>query len=147
VRISELAASAGVPTSTVRYYERVGLLTLPARTSSGYRDYGEDAAANLLFITRARRMGLSCGQITDLIPVWAGTNCGAAQERVTRLIDEKQTEIAERIAELEEFAAQLDTVRAALEAEPSTQACRADLTCCVPMSPGRPVAIELKPRR
>jgi DNA-binding transcriptional MerR regulator len=147
VRISELAASAGVPTSTVRYYERVGLLTLPARTSSGYRNYGEDAAAHLLFITRARRMGLSCEQITDLIPVWAGTNCGAAQERVTRLIDEKQTEIAERIAELEEFAAQLDTVRAALEAEPSTQACRADLTCCVPMSPGEAVAIELKPRR
>jgi DNA-binding transcriptional MerR regulator len=147
VRISELAASAGVPTTTVRYYERVGLLTRPARTSSGYRDYGEDAAARLLFITRARRMGLSCEQITALIPVWAGTNCGAAQERVSRLIDEKQTEIAERIAELEEFAAQLDTVRAAIDAEPAQQACRADLTCCVPMSPGRPVAIELKPRR
>jgi DNA-binding transcriptional MerR regulator len=147
VRISELAASAGVPTSTVRYYERVGLLTLPARTASGYRDYGEDAAARLLFITRARRMGLSCEQVTDLIPVWDGVNCGAAQERVGRLIDEKQSEIAERIAELEEFAAQLDTVRVALEAEPVPQACRADLTCCVPMSPGGPVAIELKPRR
>ena len=147
MRISELAASAEVPTSTVRYYERVGLLTLPARTPSGYRDYGEDAAARLLFITRARRMGLSCDQITDLIPIWAGTNCGAAQKRVSRLIDEKQTEIAERIAELEEFAAQLDTVRAALDAEPAPQACRADLTCCVPMSPGTAVAIELKPRR
>ena len=100
--------SAGVPTSTVRYYERVGLLALPARTSSGYRDYGDDAAARLLFITRARRMGLSCEQITALIPVWAGTNCGAAHERVGRLIEEKQAEIAERIAELEQFAAQLD---------------------------------------
>ena len=150
MRISELAASAGVPTSTVRYYERVGLLTLPARTSSGYRDYGEDAAARLLFITRARRMGLSCEQVTDLIPVWDGVNCGAAQERVGRLISEKQAEIAERIAELEEFAAQLDTVRDALEAEPVQQACRADLTCCVPVSPGGPVgpvALELKPRR
>ena len=65
MRISELAATAGVPTSTVRYYERVGLLTLPARTSSGYRDYGEDAAARLLFITRARRMGLSCEQRSE----------------------------------------------------------------------------------
>jgi len=78
VRISELADSVGVPTSTVRYYERVGLLDLPARTTSGYRDYGEDAAARLLFIARARRMGLSCEQITALIPVWDGTNCGAA---------------------------------------------------------------------
>ena len=107
----------GVPTSTVRYYERVGLMALPARTASGYRDYDEDAAARLLFITRARRMGLSCEQITALIPVWAGTNCGAAHDRVGRLIEEKQAEIAERIAELEQFSAQLDAVRAALEAE------------------------------
>ena len=111
VRISELAESVGVPTSTVRYYERVGLLALPARTSSGYRDYGEDAAARLLFIARARRMGLSCEQITDLIPVWAGTNCGAAHDRVVRLIEEKRAEIAERIRELEQFDAQLDAVR------------------------------------
>ena len=54
VRISELAEPVGVPTSTVRYYERVGLLTLPGTDDSGYRDYGEDAAARLLFITRAR---------------------------------------------------------------------------------------------
>ena len=108
MRISELAESAGVPASTVRYYERVGLMALPARTASGYRDYGEDAAARLLFITRARRMGLSCEQITALIPVWAGTNCGAAQDRVALLIEEKQAEIADRVAELEQFSAQLD---------------------------------------
>ena len=146
MRISELAESAGVPASTVRYYERVGLMALPARTSSGYRDYGEDAAVRLLFITRARRMGLSCEQITSLIPIWAGTNCGAAHDRVSRLIEEKQAEIAERMAELEQFAAQLDTVRAALDAESTPQACRADLTCCVPQAAGVPVAIELRPR-
>ena len=50
-------------------------------------------------------MGLSCEQITSLLPVWDGANCGAAHERVSRLIEEKQTEIAERIAELEQFAA------------------------------------------
>ena len=146
MRISELAESAGVPASTVRYYERVGLMALPDRTASGYRDYGEDAAGRLLFIARARRMGLSCEQITELIPVWAGTNCGAAQDRVVRLIEEKQAEIADRVAELEQFSAQLDTVRATLEAESPPRACRADLTCCVPESAGVPVAIELRPR-
>lgn len=143
MQISELAESAGVPTSTVRYYERVGLMAIPSRTTSGYRDYSDDAAARLLFITRARRMGLSCEQITSLIPVWAGTNCGAAQDRVGRLVEEKQAEIAERIAELEQFAAQLDDVRARLEAETPPHACRADLTCCVPESAGSPVLAEL----
>jgi DNA-binding transcriptional MerR regulator len=147
VRISQLAESAGIPTSTVRYYERVGLLAVPARTASGYRDYADDAAARLRFITRARRMGLSCEQIIALIPVWAGTNCGAAHERVGRLVDQKQVEIAERIAELQPFSAQLDAVRASLDAEPPLAACRSDLTCCVPESPGRPVAIEPVARR
>ena len=131
----------------MRYYERVGLMDLPARTASGYRSYGEDAAARLLFIARARRMGLSCEQITSLIPVWDGTNCGAAHQRVEQLITEKQAEIAERIADLQQFATQLAAVGAVLAAEPPPQACRADLTCCVPQSGGVPVAVELTPRR
>jgi DNA-binding transcriptional MerR regulator len=147
MRISELADSVGVPTSTVRYYERVGLMAAPARTASGYRDYGDAAAARLLFVTRSRRMGLSCDQITALIPIWAGANCGAAQERVGRLLEEKQAEIADRISELQQFAAQLDAVRASLAQEPPSAACRKDLTCCVPESAGQRVQIELAPRR
>ena len=147
VRISELAGAAGVPTSTVRYYERVGLMALPERTASGYRDYGDEAAARLLFITRARHMGLSCEQITSLIPIWAGTNCSAAHERVGQLIDEKQAEIVDRIAELEEFSAQLDVVRTALDAESPPQACRSDLTCCVPESRAGPIVVALNARR
>jgi DNA-binding transcriptional MerR regulator len=146
VRISELAKSAGVPTSTVRYYERIGLMALPGRTASGYRDYDDAAAARLRFVTRSRRMGLTCDQITALIPVWAGTNCGAARERVSRLVDEKQAEIVGRIAELEQFAAQLAAVRASLDAESPLAQCRSDLTCCLPESSGAPVAIELVPR-
>jgi DNA-binding transcriptional MerR regulator len=148
MRISELAASAGIPTSTVRYYERVGLMPAPARTASGYRDYADDSANLLRFITRARHMGLSCDQITALIPVWEGTNCSAARERVGRLVDEKQDEIAQRITELESFAAQLDGVRASLDAEAPIAECRSDLTCCMPESAGKPIAIEFgAPRR
>ena len=146
MRISELAGSAGVPTSTVRYYERVGLMAVPERTPSGYRDYGDEAAARLLFVTRARRMGLSCEQIISLIPIWAGTNCSAAHERVGQLIDEKQAEIVDRIAELEQFSAQLDAVRTALDAESPPEACRSDLTCCVPESRGGPIVVELAAR-
>lgn len=121
-----------MPTSTVRYYERIGLLGVPARTGSGYRDFGEDSATHLLFVHRARRMGLSCEQIAELLPVWGGANCTAAHDRVGRLIDDKQAEIAERIDELEQFARQLHEVRATLEASPPAAECRTDLSCCVP---------------
>ncbi len=146
MRISELAESVGVATSTVRYYERVGLLGSPSRTASGYRDYSEDDAARLLFVTRARKMGLSCDQIADLLPVWDGANCGGARERVSQLIDAKQAEIIERIAELQRFAAQLDVVRASMETE-APEACRTDLSCCVPDAGSDSVPIALAPKR
>ncbi len=137
----------GVPTSTVRYYERIGVLVPPDRTPSGYRDYDDAAASRLLFASRARRMGLSCDQIIDLLPIWDGTNCAAAHERVSRLISDKQAEIAERMSELREFAAELDEVSATLEAAPPPDACRTDLSCCVPEGPIGAVPIELVPRR
>jgi DNA-binding transcriptional MerR regulator len=143
VRIAELAERVGVPTSTVRYYERIGLLPLPARTSSGYRDYDEGAAAQLLFITRGRRMGLSCEQLIDLLPVWNGTNCAGAHERVGELLREKRAEIRDRIAELERFDAQLEAVRVALDESPPPAACRTDLSCCVPDSGDGQVVVEL----
>ena len=147
MRISELAEHVGVPISTVRYYERVGLLGPPTRTSSGYRDYGEPEATRLLFVCRARRMGLSCDQITDLLPVWDGTNCTAAHERVGRLVSDKLAQIAERIAELQDFAAQLDTVRVALAESPPPAACRTDLSCCVPNGPSGGIPVQLVTNR
>jgi DNA-binding transcriptional MerR regulator len=147
VRISELAEHVGVASSTVRYYERIGLLTAPARTASGYRNYDEADAARLLFISRSRRMGLSCEQILELLPIWDGTNCAGAQQRVRQLIGDKQREIAARIAELEDFAAQLAVVEAALEASPPPPSCRTDLSCCVPETNVAPVLVELGAKR
>jgi DNA-binding transcriptional MerR regulator len=132
VRISELADRVGVPVSTVRYYERVGLLGAPARTSSGYRNYDDDSATRLLFVSRARALGLSCDQIAVLLPIWAGANCSSAHGEVARLIDDKQAEIATRIEELRTFASMLDAARTSLEASPPPHVCRTDLTCCVP---------------
>jgi DNA-binding transcriptional MerR regulator len=147
MRISELAEKVGVPTSTVRYYERIGLLSEPSRTGSGYRDYDEESASRLLFVARARRLGLNCEQIAELLPIWGGTNCASAHDKVTRLIDDKKAEVAARIKELRAFAAQLAGVRATLEASPPPHACRTDLTCCVPSGAVELPDIELRVAR
>lgn len=143
MRISELAERVGVPTSTVRYYERVGLVGVPGRTGSGYRDYDDDSATQLLFVHRARGMGFSCQQIAELLPAWGGVNCAAAHERVGRLLDEKQAEISQRIDELRLFAEQLDDVRRALDASPPADECRTDLSCCIPEGDVQVVPLEL----
>ena len=142
MRISELADKVGVPVSTVRYYERIGLLAEPARTGSGYREYDDDAATHLLFVTRARKLGLTCEQIVELLPIWDGANCTATHDEVVRLIDAKKIEIAARIDELTTFAAELDSVRTILETSPPTHVCRTDLTCCVPSEPVGFVPLE-----
>ena len=142
MRISALADTVGVPVSTVRYYERIGLLAEPARTGSGYREYDDSSATQLLFVTRARRLGLSCDQIVELLPIWGGTDCISAHEEVARLIDDKKAEIAARIKELKTFAAQLDSVRTILESSPPPHTCRTDLTCCVPAGADGFVTLE-----
>src|SRR5689334_22738624 len=134
MRISELAVRAGVPVSTVRYYERIGLLPTPERTDSGYRDYDEESATRLLFVSRARGLGIACEQIAELLPAWGGSDCVSARDRIVSLIDAKQAELAARIQELAAFAAQLQTVRASFEATPAPSSCRTDLNCCVPPS-------------
>jgi DNA-binding transcriptional MerR regulator len=51
--ISQLARAAGVPTSAVRYYERIGLLQPHGRTGGNYRLYGKEALERLRFIRAA----------------------------------------------------------------------------------------------
>jgi MerR family copper efflux transcriptional regulator len=66
--IGKLAKDAGVNLETVRYYERRGLLPKPPRsTSSGYRQFPEDAARRLRFIRRAQELGFSLTEIGELL--------------------------------------------------------------------------------
>ena len=37
MKIGEVSAASGCHIETIRYYERIGLMTSPARTESGYR--------------------------------------------------------------------------------------------------------------
>lgn len=65
--IGKLAAAEGVGVETVRFYQRRGLLTLPERRGSGYREYSEADRWRLGFIRRARRLGFTLGEIADLL--------------------------------------------------------------------------------
>lgn len=132
MRIAELAEQAGIATSTVRYYERIGLMPNPSRTESGYRSYDDDASARLLFITRAKRIGLTLDEVADLLTTWDGVNCAATQERVGQLVEKQRTEVLAQIGEMKRFLRQLDGVRAALEETPPLATCLPDGSCCIP---------------
>jgi DNA-binding transcriptional MerR regulator len=65
--IGKFAAAEGVGVETVRFYQRRGLLALPERRASGYREYSEADRWRLAFIRRARRLGFTLGEIADLL--------------------------------------------------------------------------------
>ncbi|MER3413346.1 MAG: hypothetical protein C4341_03740 [Armatimonadota bacterium] len=58
MRISELAERASLSVSTIRYYERVGLMLAPHRSDSGYREYTDNDLRRLRFIRSAKAHGL-----------------------------------------------------------------------------------------
>ena len=65
--IGQLAREACVPTSTVRYYERRGLLRPDSRSKGNYRVYGEAALEKLLFVRSAQSAGFTLGDIDTLL--------------------------------------------------------------------------------
>jgi DNA-binding transcriptional MerR regulator len=64
--ISRLAERAGVHVETIRYYERRGLLAEPPRTTAGYRQYSDDHRWRLEFIQRAKQLGFTLNEISEL---------------------------------------------------------------------------------
>lgn len=65
--IGQLAKSAGVPDSTIRFYERSGLLRPSGRTASNYRYYGPDASDRLTFIRAAQAAGFELSDIKAML--------------------------------------------------------------------------------
>lgn len=91
--IGRLADAAGVPSSTVRYYERTGLLRPVARSASGYRLYSEAELERLRFIRAAQATGFTLADVRELL---RPTSC----RRVQGLLEARLEAVAEHLAEL-----------------------------------------------
>ena len=82
--IGKLAAQTGVNIETIRYYERVELLSAPARTDGGHRVYDADHVRRLTFIRRSRELGFSLDDIRTLLVLSDGKRDCAARELTLR---------------------------------------------------------------
>jgi len=61
--ISEMADKCGVNKETIRYYERLGLISEPSRTNAGYRIYPGETVNRIQFIKRMQDLGFSLAKI------------------------------------------------------------------------------------
>lgn len=106
MKIGELAKKLGLNTQTIRYYERVGLLPKPERTEAGYRLYGEADERRLRFIRNARNVGLTLGEIKEVLAFHERGEppCAYVIETIARQAEE----VERQISELTKFKSELD---------------------------------------
>lgn len=121
MKIGELSALAGVPAATIRYYERRGILAEPPRTDSGYRSYGPEAAERLRFIRRAQELGFTLEEIHELLQLRVEDRASCAA--VASKTQEKISDVAQKIAELQRLEAALHRLADACVSRTPTAEC------------------------
>ena len=111
ITVKQVADRVGLPSRTIRYYDRIGLVRADDRSGAGYRLYSEVDEGRLLFIRRAKRLGFSLDEIRGLLAA-AEAGCGATVPELDRLLEQKVQEIDAKIAELIAFRDRLVEYRA-----------------------------------
>lgn len=107
MKIGEIARLAGVPAKTLRYYEDIGLISPAARTSSRYRLYGWRELEQIVFIRRAKLMGLTLEQIRELVEVAEEGLPSGVLRHLDRLLEQKLEETEQRLEDLRTFRVSL----------------------------------------
>ena len=101
VHIGEAARASGVSAKMVRHYESLGLLGDVTRTDAGYRQYLPADVHTLRFIKRARDLGFSIAEITELVGLWHDR--GRASADVKRIAQAHVADLEHRIAALQDI--------------------------------------------
>ena len=109
--IARLGAAAGVGVETVRYYQRRGLLDVPA-SAGAVRRYGPEDVRRLRFIRRAQAAGFTLEEIGELLAL----DRTGDRARVRALAGARLEALDARIAELESSRAALERLRTACAA-------------------------------
>ncbi|TLP97062.1 MerR family transcriptional regulator [Nesterenkonia salmonea] len=106
MRISEVTESSGVPATTLRYYEQLGLIS-STRAANGYREYGSEALEHLRFISVAKKMNLDLEQIKWLLEVTETGTCTNTRDTLHPVLTERLREVEDSIRNLVELRAVL----------------------------------------
>ena len=96
--VGQLARAAEVPTTTVRYYERVGLVRPQDRSVGNYRLYGDESLEAIKFIRSAQSIGFTLDNVKTLLSMRHRANASCCQ--VQSLIEERLADVDRRLKDL-----------------------------------------------
>ena len=115
MKIGEIAAQAGIPAKTIRFWEDQQLLPPPARTPAGYREYDPAILKRLAFIRQCQAAGLTLEQIRQVLGIRDGGQPPCVH--VTGLITRRLAEVEARLADLARTRDQLTALAARAAAQ------------------------------
>lgn len=95
LNIGQVAKQTGVTVETVRFYEKQGLVDIPQRSQSGYRQYPPETVKRIRFIQHAKEVGFTLKDIGELLALRRepGTSCTDIKLRTAEKIEEVDRKI------------------------------------------------------
>lgn len=106
LKISQVGKEAGVNIETIRYYERLGLLSEPARTESGYRVFPPEVVQRIRFIKRSQDLGFTLTEIHKLLTMNESESFGCREIR--QFTTKKVKEVELKIRDLQNIKSVLE---------------------------------------
>jgi MerR family transcriptional regulator, Zn(II)-responsive regulator of zntA len=105
LQVGEICRKLGINPQTLYFYERINLIPPPKRTESGYRLFSDQDMERLVFISRAKALGLSLEEIKDILTLKEGRSltCQAMHSRLLK----KVQEIEEKMEQLQKLRDEL----------------------------------------
>ncbi len=100
MNIGDVSKKSGLPPRTIRYYEKIGLLT-PLRDTNGYRSFRDSDMHKLAFLGRARALGFTIEDCRNLLALWDDQNRASADVRA--IAKEHLAQIESKIADLQDI--------------------------------------------
>ncbi len=114
--IGELSKKSGVSRDTIRYYEKMGLLSvLPTRRENNYKEYAPNSVDVLKMVAIGKNLGFKLNETKEFLSFWEQNDTD--NERMNQMVLQKIEEIDERIKVLTVFRQNLQNALVKCEPE------------------------------
>ena len=117
----QVAASSGLDIETVRFCEQQALIVDPPRSEAGYRQYSAENVSQLRFIKRAKELGFSLKEVSDLLALQGKPDVSCVEVRMQA--EAKLAGIEGKIRELIRMKAALFQLTQACSGQGTTEGC------------------------
>lgn len=108
--IGELSKRTGLTKDTIRFYEKLGLITADDRQAGTrlYKEFSEQMLQQLLLIHQAKALGFTLKEIKQFVRDW-GSHARIPTDEQICIVERKLEEISQKMQQLAEIQSYLST--------------------------------------